>query len=336
MSSYWKIRLLCAVLVAVALVGCHATKPLRRDQDDFRQALLEMETNQIFNNLVRAKRGLPIIHVDYDRISGVVTQTGNAQIGGSYTDIVGGAVTRVLSPSVSGKQDNQLGVTGNPVRDKPEVYVSYLQYLALGDGLVFTTFAPPPGSAHLCTETCDGFYWVPTHRTGDFFKLSMDVMGLRGKLLASPPYFEITLKGVSKVEPGVRVLMQNEKLPLGTQHEMIVELSEPLARNDSGTAAVSIDGFIVPVLFSAAPGIAIGEKTSKLKIDYTYGNDMDSGEIPITPQKFIDGLRGQTVKFYASRFQPEPPKQDVLLGQIRDELNALRFETIRQGNDQGR
>lgn len=322
-----RVQLLVFCLAGLlAVAGCRSQQ-LRRDQDQFRHALLDMETNQIFDNLIRARCGLPIVHMDYDRISGTVTQSGTGDLRGSYTDVVGGSVTRALTGGLLAKQDNQLGVTGSPVRDKPEVYVAYLQYLTLDDGLIFSVEPPPPGAAHLCRCCEGGHYWVPSHRAGDFFQLSMRVTGLRDNVLQAPSYFEITIRGVVSVLPPIPE--GNEPPALGTQHEIVVELEKPLPMNDSGSATAVLAGRVIPLSFLPGPG-AIGEPTTQLRIAYTYGPNLDDGEIPVPPRVFIDDLAGLQLKFYSSRFRPEPPKRDKLLEQIRDELNAIRLETIRR------
>jgi hypothetical protein len=314
-------------LLLLAFGGCRA-KQLQHDQETFRDSLLDMETNQIVDNLIRAKLGLPIVHVDYDRVSGTVTHSGTADVRGSYTDVVAGAITRMLSVVVIAKQDNQLAVNATPVRDKPGIYLAYLQYLDIEDGLIQSHEPPPPGAAHICREYCGGYYWVPIHRAGNFFELSMRVSGLRDNILHPPAYYELTIRGVAGVKPPTPDPMMAPAI--GSQHEFLIDLLEPLPRNDRGTATLVIEGKVVPVSFFTGPG-PDGEPTQQLRIEFTFGPDIDGGQIPVHPRVFETSLAGQKIKFYPARFSPEPPKRDKLLEQIRDELNSLRLDNLRQG-----
>src|SRR5258708_623877 len=60
-------------------IGC-VVPELRNDQDKIRSALLDLYTNQIIDNLIRASDGMPIIQLDYTNATGTVTlkETANA------------------------------------------------------------------------------------------------------------------------------------------------------------------------------------------------------------------------------------------------------------------
>jgi hypothetical protein len=98
------------VLVFVLLTGGCRPQQLQTDQDRFRCALLQMETNQFMDNLVRAYNGLPIVHMDYSAITGTVTQNPSGQISGS-SQLAGGPFTSMFAYMVGASQTNQLTVT---------------------------------------------------------------------------------------------------------------------------------------------------------------------------------------------------------------------------------
>ena len=75
-----RMTLLLPLLLVMGGAGCRSTQ-LAQDQDQFRARLLDLYTNQIMDNLVRADQGLPIIQVDYTKITGTITQNGM----GSFT-----------------------------------------------------------------------------------------------------------------------------------------------------------------------------------------------------------------------------------------------------------
>lgn len=312
------------LFVLLSTLGCR-TRQLRNDQDEFRVALLSMETNQIMDNLVRARLGLPIVHVDYDKISGTVTQSAIGEVRGSYMDVVGGAITRTISAALTPKQENQLTVTGNPVRDKPEVYLAYLQFLALPDSLVVSPEPPPPCAAHLW-KCCNGtYYWVPVDRRGEFFQLAMRVSALRGQAPPAPEGFEISIVQVLDIAPP---LGQGETPTPGTSFKLQVEFDKSVP-NDAGSANISLGGIVYPVQFMLDDRVEHGKSTKSLFLIYVFGNQVAEGQIPIVPATLAGQLRNQRIKYFSARFRPPAPTADRLLRDIGEELNLIRLNQLR-------
>jgi len=148
-----------AALLAGCLSGCR-TQQLASDQDHIRQAVLDLHTSQIVDNLVRTRKGLPIIQLDYTNMTGTVTQTGAMSGGGTQTvastsffniPAAAAAVSRVVTGlgnlNTSATQVNQLTLTAQPVLTAPEVYNSYLNFMKVSDRLRETCDPPPPGTA---------------------------------------------------------------------------------------------------------------------------------------------------------------------------------------------
>ena len=71
--------LLVFCVCSVAAPGC-AVHEMYKDQDQIRTALLDLYTNQIIDNLVRASKGMPIIQLDYTNAQAMITvkETGSA------------------------------------------------------------------------------------------------------------------------------------------------------------------------------------------------------------------------------------------------------------------
>lgn len=65
-------RLLPTFLCCLATAGC-AVHQVQHDQEQIRRALLELYTDQIMDNLVRASQGLPIIQLDYNNAQATIT-----------------------------------------------------------------------------------------------------------------------------------------------------------------------------------------------------------------------------------------------------------------------
>src|SRR5262249_56683326 len=78
-------RALLAVLCGLLTSGC-AVHALHKDQDQIRCALLDLYTNQVLDNLVRAANGMPIIQLDYTQAQGTITIRNT--VGGSDSQAV--------------------------------------------------------------------------------------------------------------------------------------------------------------------------------------------------------------------------------------------------------
>src|SRR4051794_7369925 len=83
-------RKLLHVSAGIMLLGgsfaCRSTQ-LASDQDHIRGAVMELHTNQIMDNLIRYRQGLPILHLDYVHMTGTVTDTASGALGGSQTTV---------------------------------------------------------------------------------------------------------------------------------------------------------------------------------------------------------------------------------------------------------
>ena len=109
-----------------------------KDHDLIRTTLLDLYTNQIMDNLVRAKNGMPIIQLDYTQATAMVTITNS--IGGSDTQALTGsklltipaatlATTRTLATTLMGNlgntNANQITIAATPLITSNEVYDAY-------------------------------------------------------------------------------------------------------------------------------------------------------------------------------------------------------------------
>jgi len=144
---------LLACLVTLPPLGCASTE-LHRDQDKLRNVVLDLYTNQIFDNLIRATNCMPFVQMDYGTITGNVTVKETANIGGNQeldttrvantlTATASGmlaSVTRLfknfLSYGATGENTNQISMVGTPVNNIDEVYEAYFQYLKLPNALI--------------------------------------------------------------------------------------------------------------------------------------------------------------------------------------------------------
>src|SRR5947207_11499819 len=68
----YRLLMVACLCWTVTGAGC-ATAELHADQDKIRCALLDLYTNQIIDNLIRASNGMPIIQLDYTNAQASIT-----------------------------------------------------------------------------------------------------------------------------------------------------------------------------------------------------------------------------------------------------------------------
>lgn len=222
---------------ALVLSGC-AVHETHKDHDLIRSTLLDLYTNQIMDNLIRAANRMPIIHLDYSNASTQVTITNN--IGGSDTQATTASnlfglpaatlsatrsVMTTLMGSAGNMNANQVGLTATPVTTINDVYDAYLNYLQKPGSLVVSDKAPPPGAAHICRKVDHLYYYVPVEHRDDFFQLALATTARRGTAVATAnPFFTVTLKELEKTEknpdPGAGLVkffkIDNQNIPQDT------------------------------------------------------------------------------------------------------------------------
>jgi hypothetical protein len=245
-------RLVPVLFLLLGGPGCRSAQ-LAYDQNQFRARLLDLYTDQIMDNLMRAEQGLPIVQLDFSKITGTITQMGM----GSYTGMQTTMNTKMLViPSVvrtlthqftnaatlnpSASQMNQLTVTADPVLNNNEVYQAYLDYLDPNKKhpnseltrLMKTEFEPP-AELVLCglMRRCGHwYYWIPAEYKTDFLQLALVTTVMRGQPLEFPDAFEDTVVAV---------------VPEFVDQTGIVQLAVQLGtklKNGTGTLTAQING----------------------------------------------------------------------------------------------
>jgi hypothetical protein len=210
--------LLLPLLLVLGGAGCRSAQ-LAYDQNQFRARLLDLYTDQIMDNLMRADQGLPIVQLDFSKITGTITQMGMGSFTNTQTTmntkmLVIPTVVRTLThqftnmatfnPSAS--QMNQLTVTADPVLNNNEVYLAYLEYLDPNKKhpnseltrLMKTECEPPPELV-LCglVRRCgDWYYWIPAEYKTEFLQLALVTTVMRGQPLEFPDAFDDTVVAV--------------------------------------------------------------------------------------------------------------------------------------------
>ncbi len=205
MRKVW--RMLASATIMCAVFGCRSTE-LAYDQDHIRSAVMQLHTDQIIDNLIRYRNGLPILQLDYQHMTGTVTDTASGTLSGSQTvagtkSLTGPTtalafsrvLTNVFNWSVMGQKVNQLTVTAEPVNTAPDVYQAYQIFMSNTRNLMEGPSPPPPETFILCRSyaSCGGsgchhwkhhpekYYWVPNEAKDDFLRMAIHAVAIRGQ-----------------------------------------------------------------------------------------------------------------------------------------------------------
>ena len=322
-----------------------------------RQAVLDLHTNQIMDNLIRIRQGLPILHVDYLHMTGTISQTAGGTFGDSQSLIDN--VTRTAAATfshtltngqtygASANQFKQLTVTAEPVLNNYEVYHAYLEFLSVPEHLVETPEAPPPGAALLvrcmpksCCDLTEArrhphkdktYFWVPCEFRDAFFKLALFTVALRGEPIPVSPNFDVAIKEVldKKIEPVAKGL---------TAYKVRVRLDRKIP-NDNGYLIATVKGKsfgpgkeihvllndFEPDVEPAQPGQRV---TEKQKTDAVYLNFNTAVLGAVSPEEVLAELMRQKIAIHLDNFLPGGTRTERLLEDVRHQLELNRLDTL--------
>lgn len=326
-----------AVFALTSLGGCRSHQ-LQQDQDAIRVAVMDMYTNQIMDNLVRAHNGYPFVQMQYKSITGTVGH--NSSVGANMADVG----SRLMNISLGGRQSNQLTVTANPVVDNDAVYLAYVDFVRPEAGNFFSTCDPPPcGAAHISVCCDDMHYWVPADRKHEFLRLSLatSVMSKGGGIKIPQSYITIVagladLKGNEDLNVSrVAADEASADRKFGVSYELKAQFEDFIPAS-AGTLICKIDDqeykfqlTPIEVTSTPEPGAASeGQATQFLKISWKYGDRSD--HIKIAPAELARALVGQTVKVDIPKYRPGFATTGDVLGAIQHEMRLFRLNQQNQ------
>lgn len=345
-------RLLAGVILAAG--GCRAPQ-LARDQDHIRTAVLDLHTAQIMDNLVRLRKGLPVVHLDYTNMTGTITQNATGMVGGKQTGLANQivnapaaalAVARTVTDEVTGSgsagQMNQLTITAQPVTNAPEVYNAYITFLKCEDHLRESPEPPPCGAALAvrcyhegdCDGCCDHgwfhkrpcrktYYWVPVEYRDAFRRLSVFTVAVRGQPVVVSPNFDVTVLGL---------MGRPEPVP-GTKDTYQLRLKiDPAVPNDKGHLVATVKGRLFdekgllkiipnPDVILAQP---IDPVTAERKTDVILLS-VNTTTLGVSVDELVKDLAGKKVGVRLENFAPTGSPTDRVLNDIRNQVELLRL-----------
>jgi hypothetical protein len=348
-------RHLLAFSIGVLFVQGCAVHELRTDQEKIRDTLVELNTNQILDNLVRASKGLPIIQIDYTNASASVTFEETATISDTLQSTNGTALTTTVAKvgaaattslavtaatlntligSLGAFHTNQIGVTGTPVLTSNELYDAYLAYLGVSGSLQATATPPAPGEAHLCRRYGKCYYWVPVQFKESFYELALITTAQRDRMLRLPEYYIVTLRNpqVVRLPENLHTFSAvNQKQYI---NGIIVDIDKSVPNDLAGGTMEFDDGSTIGfVQYTEAP-VTTYYKTKKLWI--VYREKDHNGMSPLgagTKEAFIARLQAPpnpraTLKYKGADISPPAPTTSELLDRI--EFRHPQIQLLRQ------
>jgi hypothetical protein len=359
-------RAICSVAVATLLlggvIGCRSAQ-LAYDQDHIRTAVMELETNQIMDNLIRCRKGLPFLHLDYVHMTGTVTDTANGSLGGSQTGVSSRSLqgpttaltflhsfTNVLNWNAAGTKVNQLTLTAEPVTSAPEVYSAYLAFLKNPAHLMETPEPPTPDQALITSAraVCGGsscshwkhhqvvYYWVPCEFRDEFRRLSLYTVALRGQPIMSSPNFDVTVLGFNPADLP-KATGEAGDLPQAIDdkaHVLRFKMDKKLP-NNNGYMIATIKGkmYNSPLYIPGVLKIYQNDDLAEAIPGQADNSMTDWLRLEIIPSKLkiakiddvIAGLTNQKVQIHLDYFVPGGSPTDRALEDIRYQLELNRL-----------
>jgi hypothetical protein len=324
------VRRMMVLLVGVAVLSGCAVRQVHKDHDLIRTTLLDLYTNQIIDNLIRAKNGMPIIQLDYTQATAMVTNTNS--ISGSDSQAVTAnnlwtipaatlAATRTIATTLTGNlgntNANQVTIAAAPVTTTNAVYDAYLQFLddeKNPGSLMVTAHPPQPGTAHVCRKVHGMYYWVPITYQQLFFRLALLTTAQRGAPLDAPDTsFLVAIEGiVGDPRPG-----QNP----AKNKQVVIKVDKELP-NDSGYLKFEGDPTQTQydvLLDTTKPD---GNLSASKYVTVVVGNDV--------LDNFKKLSRGGRARIFLDHAQPKAPTTDDMLSKISFQLQQIQLNQLRQ------
>jgi hypothetical protein len=302
------------------------------DQDKIRCVLLDLYTDQIMDNLIRAANGLPIIQLDYTNAAATITMKQTASLqdnlattrstvlarAAALTTTITRQTLNTLTGNLGAERTNQVALTASPVITSNEVYDAYLAFLSLPGSLHASCDPPPHEAVHLCRKWHEQYYWVPVEYKREFLGLSLATTAQRGKALLAPEeFFQVTLQEVISQEPPSKF----------GEIDLLVKFDKKIP-NDSGRVELTFDGKTVTFLVGEylPTDAARPAETDRLRL----GFDPQAESAKKADLKTVAQLKfPMPAKFYLRHNRPKPPTTNDLLDRINFQLQQIQFNQLR-------
>jgi hypothetical protein len=186
------------------LTGCQA-RQIAHDEKTFRQAVLDMYTDQAMDNLVRARCGMPFAQLAYRDIYVYDddTLTGTASVDQTVDTKRGAAISAFLRDLTNkysllgtARRDKIMSLHADVVTTQNDVYDAYFAF-ATDPSCFVVTETKPDCPVHLMRKEGEKYYWIPLEAAPIFQQLVMKTTFMRGpETLPPPAFYEVRIVDV--------------------------------------------------------------------------------------------------------------------------------------------
>jgi hypothetical protein len=307
---------ICAV---PALNGC-LSRQIAYDGIGLRQAILDMYTDQVMDNLIRAHSNMPFVQLKYSTIQANDVQdlSLNETIDHSIstlTNLVTGAATRTVLNDFktvgNGDQKRTMNFTCDPITDQNDVYRKYVAF-ARDSSLFIQSDTKPTCPVHMMRKCGGCYYWIPIEAGPAFLDLCMQTTFMRGKDDGVTVPAAVAVR-ITKVVPGEGA---RQFMNATFQFDKTVP---------NGAAALYVDlgdGRRFRVNLWPRESDSHGKH-----VDLGQPTDIFDGQWPLKDGKpAAADFDNKSARFYSSEFPPEPPAPSPGLQELNNNLNTIRTQ----------
>jgi hypothetical protein len=313
------------LMLVPLLGGCRATQ-VAHDGINFRQALEDMYQDQAIDNLIRARRGLGFVQLDYKDLLIQVTDqyfgelsnqqqlTNNEGLGlKAAMGIVPRVFQNMFNIHGSAQRQGQMSFHADPVIDNNDIYRAYLDFAKDPTKLVESDCPPPKGAAHVQRTYCGHYYWVPCEAAAEFQQLVLQSTTMRGAESQPPGFYARRIVDVINAK-----LVNNRDPDLWTG---IVQFDRAVPNGEGRLIITLENGRKVSLRTSRLDETpddpkkkwVRGEMISYLEVSWRVSRD----------QVTEHNLKGLKAQVYVNDFPPTERETDVV-EEIRHDLNRVR------------
>lgn len=176
------------------------------ESKNFRQALIDVYTDQAMDNLVRARCNMPFVQLAYRDL--LIQETDLASLQGSGGNTLGDtnglttgtsaalalghSISSVWSIGGTAQRQGLMSLYATPVTDQNEIYDEYLAF-ARDENLLKCSNKKPDGPVHLMAKYSGRYFWIPCEAAPKFLDLVMKTTLQRGKETDEPAYYKMVI-----------------------------------------------------------------------------------------------------------------------------------------------
>jgi hypothetical protein len=329
------INIILVTAVVLATSGCLA-RQTARDGEGFRQAILDIYTDQVMDNLVRAREGRPFVQLTYSDLfvqddSSVSASVQDVSVDQSLGTLgaahIFTSVARTFSNTwtlgpFSGKRDRLMSFKATPITDKNDIYLLYMAF-ANDPSLFCVTDEKPKCGVHIWKKCNGRYYWVPHDAAQSFLWLVMKTTFMRGADQPPPGYYDVTVVDVK------RGMLNGKPSPV------IALVLDKKVKNSDGYLQIEPKGgkgltleidMLVPAVknkyFAGDATLVASDKEGEDTVNLQSAWHPTDGPDPTA-------LKRQSGRLFFPKYPPPTAKPSPDLQKILDDLDAIRANVPR-------